>query len=82
MLFLQAVVKRGRQRLFGDMASQYLALVDIKLDRVRARVTVARAVDEKLPEEDRPGSHQGDRQAGAARFRSGAGHPGRGTSSG
>ena len=50
VLFLQSVVKRGRQRLFGDMASQYLALVDIKLDRVRAKVTVARAVDEKLRE--------------------------------
>ena len=48
VLFLQSVVKRGRQRLFGDMASQYLALVDIKLDRVRAKVTVSRAVDEKL----------------------------------
>ena len=48
VLFLQAVVKRGRQRLFGDMAAEYLKLVDIKLDRVRAKVTVARAVDEKL----------------------------------
>jgi F-type H+-transporting ATPase subunit delta len=48
VLFLQAVVRRGRQRLFGPMASEYLALVDIKLDRVRAKVTVSRAVDEKL----------------------------------
>ena len=48
VLFLQSVVKRGRQRLFGAMASEFLALLDIKLDRVRAKVTIARAADEKL----------------------------------
>ena len=48
VLFLQSVVKRGRQRLFGMMASEFLALLDIKLDRVRAKVTIARAADEKL----------------------------------
>ncbi|HEU5153415.1 MAG TPA: ATP synthase F1 subunit delta [Gemmatimonadales bacterium] len=48
VLFLQSVVKRGRQRLFGMMASEFLALLDIKLDRVRAKVTVAREVDDKL----------------------------------
>jgi F-type H+-transporting ATPase subunit delta len=44
--FLQAVVKRGRQRLFGLMASEYLALLDIKLNRVRAHVIVARPVND------------------------------------
>lgn len=48
VLFLQAVVKRGRQRLFGLIASEYLDLLDISLDRVRATVTIARAADSKL----------------------------------
>ena len=48
VLFLQAVVKRGRQALFGEMAGAYLGLVDQKFNRVRAAVTVARPVDEAL----------------------------------
>ena len=44
--FLQAVVKRGRQGLLRDIADEYLKLVDIKMDRVRARVVLARKVDE------------------------------------
>jgi F-type H+-transporting ATPase subunit delta len=48
VLFLQAVVKRGRQGLFGEMAVAYQALLDLKLNRVRAAVTVARPVDEAL----------------------------------
>jgi F-type H+-transporting ATPase subunit delta len=47
-LFLQAVVKRGRQQLLGQIAAQYHALVDYKLDRVRAGVTLARPADESL----------------------------------
>lgn len=43
--FLVAVVKRGRQRLLRQIATQYLALLDVKLDRVRARVVLARAAD-------------------------------------
>jgi F-type H+-transporting ATPase subunit delta len=46
--FLQAVVKRGRQALLGEIASEYLALLDVKLNRVRAAVTVGRPVDEAL----------------------------------
>jgi F-type H+-transporting ATPase subunit delta len=46
--FLQAVVKRGRQALLGEISSEYLALLDIKLNRVRASVTVARPADEAL----------------------------------
>lgn len=48
VLFLQAVVKRGRQALFGEMATAYLGLVDQKFNRVRAAVTVARPADEAL----------------------------------
>ncbi len=45
VLFLLAVVKRGRQGLFGEIAQEYLGLLDIKLNRVRAAVTVARPAD-------------------------------------
>lgn len=43
--FLQAVVKRGRQGLLRAIADEYLVLVDVKMDRVRARVLLAREVD-------------------------------------
>jgi F-type H+-transporting ATPase subunit delta len=43
--FLQAVVKRGRQGIFRQIADEYLKLVDLKLDRVRARVVLARETD-------------------------------------
>ncbi|HET7041233.1 MAG TPA: ATP synthase F1 subunit delta [Gemmatimonadales bacterium] len=43
--FLQAVVKRGRQGIFREIADEYLKLVDLKLDRVRARVVLAREAD-------------------------------------
>ncbi len=46
--FLQAVVRRGRQNLFDLMASEYGALLDLKLNRLRASVTVARPIDESL----------------------------------
>jgi F-type H+-transporting ATPase subunit delta len=48
VLFLQALVKRGRQYLLRDIATEYLALLDIKLNRVRAGVTLARPADEAL----------------------------------
>jgi F-type H+-transporting ATPase subunit delta len=48
VLFLTAVVRRGRQGLLSVMSSEYQALVDQKLNRVRAAVTVARPVDEAL----------------------------------
>ena len=47
-LFLEAVVKRGRQLLLREIATEYLNLLDQKLDRVRAGVTVARTPDERL----------------------------------
>jgi len=43
--FLQAVVKRGRQGIFRGIADEYLKLVDVKLDRVRARVVLAREIE-------------------------------------
>ena len=48
VLFLQAVVKRGRQLLFRKIATEYLALLDLKLNRVHAGVTLARPADEAL----------------------------------
>jgi F-type H+-transporting ATPase subunit delta len=48
VLFLQALVKRGRQQLLRPIATEYLNLLDLKLDRVRAGVTLARDPDEKL----------------------------------
>jgi F-type H+-transporting ATPase subunit delta len=48
VLFLQSVIKRGRQGLLSDIAQQFYALQDIKLNRVRAAVTMARSADEGL----------------------------------
>lgn len=48
VLFLQAVVKRGRQQLLREIATEYLALLDIKLNRIRAGITLARPADEAL----------------------------------
>ena len=48
MLFLQALVKRGRQGLLRDIATAYLDLVDVKLNRVRAGVTLAREPDAEM----------------------------------
>jgi F-type H+-transporting ATPase subunit delta len=39
--FLQAVVRRGRQGLLGEIAQQYQVLLDEKLNRVHAGVTLA-----------------------------------------
>ena len=51
VLFLQSVVRRGRQGLFPEMAQAYLGLLDHKLSRVRATVTTARPADAKLRKE-------------------------------
>ena len=48
VLFLQAVVKRGRGPLLREIATQYLALLDVKLNRLRAGITFARTPDEGL----------------------------------
>lgn len=39
--FLQAVVRRGRQGLLAEIAQEYLVLLDTKLNRVHAGVTLA-----------------------------------------
>src|SRR5262249_39122356 len=49
--FLQAVVRRGRQGLLGEISTEYQTLVDVKLNRVHAGVTVAKPVDDKLQQE-------------------------------
>ena len=50
VLFAQAVVRRGRQAWFGDIAREYGALVDVRFNRLRAAVTVAREPDARLRE--------------------------------
>jgi F-type H+-transporting ATPase subunit delta len=49
--FLGAVIRRGRQGLIPAISREYQALVDIKLNRVHAGVTVARTPDKKLAAE-------------------------------
>jgi F-type H+-transporting ATPase subunit delta len=44
-LFLASVIRRGRQLMLGPIADEYRALVDVKLNRVRAGVTVAREIN-------------------------------------
>jgi F-type H+-transporting ATPase subunit delta len=48
VLFLQAVVKRGRQLLLADIADAYSLLLDEKHNRVRAGITLAREPDPAL----------------------------------
>ena len=48
VLFLHVVLRRHRQRLLPLIAREYIKLLDIKLDRVRAYVTVAHAPNEEL----------------------------------
>jgi F-type H+-transporting ATPase subunit delta len=48
VLFLQAVVKRGRHRILREIAHEYMGLLDQQLERVRAGVTLARKPDAKL----------------------------------
>jgi F0F1-type ATP synthase delta subunit len=40
VLFLQAVVKRGRQALFRHIATEFMTLLDVRMNRVRAGVTL------------------------------------------
>jgi F-type H+-transporting ATPase subunit delta len=48
VLFLQALVKRNRHTLLREIASEYHGLLDLKLNRVRAAVILARPADEAL----------------------------------
>ena len=46
--FIQAVVRRGRQLYFVDIAREYGALVDIKFNRLLATVSLARQPNQAL----------------------------------
>jgi F-type H+-transporting ATPase subunit delta len=46
--FLSAVIKRGRQGIFGAIAEAYAGLIDTKFNRVHAGVTMAREPDPGL----------------------------------
>ena len=48
VLFLQSLVKRGRQGLLRPIASEYETLLDVKHNRVRAGVTLAHPADPAL----------------------------------
>lgn len=49
--FLGAIIKRNRQGLIPQVAEQYLALLDVKQNRLHAGVTIARQPDENLQKE-------------------------------
>src|SRR5436309_1377380 len=49
--FLQAVVRRGRQGLIGQMSQEYQGLVDVKLNRVHAGVTLVEEPDDRLEQQ-------------------------------
>jgi F-type H+-transporting ATPase subunit delta len=49
--FLQAVVRRGRQGLFAEIAQEYQRLLDVKLNRVHAGVTLASEPDGKAQQQ-------------------------------
>jgi len=49
--FLQAVVRRGRQGLLAEIAQQYQVLLDEKLNRVHASVTLAAEVDARTQQQ-------------------------------
>jgi F-type H+-transporting ATPase subunit delta len=51
VLFVEAVVKRGRQGILREMATELQTLLDVKQNRIRAGVTLARPVDERLRDE-------------------------------
>ena len=46
--FLQAVVRRGRQSLLAEIAQEYQGLLDEKLNRVHAGVTLASEPDARM----------------------------------
>ncbi len=46
VLFIEALVRRGRQLLAGLIADEYRVMIDRELGRVRAGITTARQLDE------------------------------------
>lgn len=51
--FAEAVVKRSRQDLLPVISQQYQQLLDVKLNRVHAGITLARTPDTRLQEQIR-----------------------------
>lgn len=51
--FVLVVVEKRRQRLLGEIAAQYRALVDAMLGRVRVAVEISHAPDQALQDEIR-----------------------------
>jgi len=51
VLFLQALLKRRRQGLLREISGEFQALLDIKHNRIRAGVTLARPADPALQRE-------------------------------
>jgi F-type H+-transporting ATPase subunit delta len=51
VLFLQALVKRGRQQFLREISGEYQALLDVKYNRIRAGVTLAHPADPALQRE-------------------------------
>jgi F-type H+-transporting ATPase subunit delta len=51
VLFLQAILKRRRQRILREISTEYQALLDIKHNRIRAGVTLARPAEPALQRE-------------------------------
>lgn len=49
--WVEAVVRRGRQTLVGEINRQYQELINVKLNRVHAAVTLARPADPALQAE-------------------------------
>ncbi len=46
VLFVEALIRRGRQLLAGHIADEYRSMVDQQLGRVRAGITTARQLDD------------------------------------
>ena len=67
--FLQAVVKRGRQGLFRPIATQYMGLLDIKMNRVRAGVTLVREPNAEIRKSIAAGLKQALKKDVIASFR-------------
>jgi F-type H+-transporting ATPase subunit delta len=49
--FLQAVVRRGRQGLLAEISQEYQRLVDVRLNRVHAGITLAQQPDARLEQQ-------------------------------
>jgi F-type H+-transporting ATPase subunit delta len=48
VLLLQAVVKRRRQGILRHIATEFMGLLDVRMNRVRAGITLAHEADESM----------------------------------